>query len=122
MKKLKTEDPEVVNFKTDLEKLYALAGFSLKDEATSLGEASAMIQQATSLFEVIKSAEGDNSESIMYRSGMSDFITSATKIKDEFTKKLEKLNAIHLECCTFFLVPKGDEKLTDTEEFFKFFT
>jgi len=119
MKKLKTEDPEVVNFKETLEPIYSIQGYTLKDVTSQLSEIDGTVKKACSLFATVQSR---SEEGEIYVQEMSDFVTKASKKMEEFQKKLEKLKATHLEACNFFLFSKGDEKIEDTEEFFKFFT
>lgn len=56
MKKLKAEDPEVVNFKDELKVIYDLAGLSLKDVSTQLGELEGNVKKAANLFDGVKKA------------------------------------------------------------------
>lgn len=51
-----------------------------------------------------------------------EFIGHSGKILEEFDKKLDHIKKIYAEACEYYLLDKGDEKCTNSQEFFKFFT
>mmetsp|Transcript_4934 Transcript_4934/g.3540 ORF Transcript_4934/g.3540 Transcript_4934/m.3540 type:complete len:112 (-) Transcript_4934:34-369(-) len=48
-------------------------------------------------------------------------MTKAFKDIEGFEKKLASINLTYKETCLFFLIDKGDEKASNSMEFFKFF-
>ncbi len=49
-------------------------------------------------------------------------MTHAAKVIEEFEKKLDNIKKMYAEACEYYLLDKGDEKCTNSQEFFKFFT
>ena len=46
MKQLKQNNPDIVNFKDELQCIYSLHGYTLKDQGTQLGELEGKVKKA----------------------------------------------------------------------------
>lgn len=57
-----------------------------------------------------------------YCEKMQVFIEQAGRQVEDMQKKLENIYKIYAESCEYYLIDKTDEKSTNSQEYFKFFT
>ena len=118
--KLKQEDEEFTNIKNEFKNVYIVAAYSLKDEDTKLKDVKAAYEKAKGFYEIVeKSMSGQELD--LYCVKMKEYLMLAAKSIEKMEKKLEAIKKAYTETCEFYLIDKGDEKSSNSLEFFKFF-
>eukprot|EP00347_Sterkiella_histriomuscorum_P022668 403337606 len=120
--KLKQEDGEdFVNIKNEFKHVYIVAAYSLKDEDTKLKEFKGNFEKAKGNFEQVEKMVPAGQEPDAYTIKIREFLSVANRTVEEQEKKLDGIKALYAKACEYFMLDKGDEKVTNSTEFFKFF-
>jgi hypothetical protein len=119
--RLKQEDEEFLNIKNGFKNVYFVAAYSLKEEDTKLKEIIDNFNKAKGNFDQIEKllAGAPYDE---YCIQMKQFITQAGADIKHMEDRLASIQKTFANSCEFYLIDKGDEKATNSMEFFKFFT
>ena len=120
--RLKQEDgEEFVNIKGEFKSVYVVAQYNLKDEETKVKEVKGSFDKAKGNFEAVERAlVGEPPDDFCKQ--MKEFMLQAGRQLEESQARLDKIKKTYAEACEYFLIDKGDERSTVSQEFFKFFT
>lgn len=118
--RLKQEDgEEFLNIKAEFKSVYVASQYNLKDEETKVKEVKASYDRAKGNFDQVeKSLQAPDAFCLQMR----EFMLAACRQVEEFQARLDKIKKTYAEACEYYLIDKGDERSTVSQEFFKFFT
>lgn len=119
--RLKQEDEDFLNIKNSFKNVYFVAAYSLKDEDNKLKEILDNFNKAKGNFDQVEKllAGAPYDE---YCSQMKVFVTSAQAEIKQLEDRCANIKKTFAESCEYYLIDKGDEKASNSMEFFKFFT